>query len=74
LVNNATNASIQFSLTGSQFLQINNSSYTGLIDVRRDGGTAIRAQAYGSNSTGLSVTAQAGYATNTKAIDSTGSC
>lgn len=74
LVNNATNASIQFSLTGSQFLQINNSSYTGLIDVRRDGGTAIRAQAYGSYSTGLSVTAQAGYATNTKAIDSTGSC
>lgn len=74
LVNNATNASIQFSLTGSQFLQINNSSYTGLIDVRRDGGTAIRAQAYGSYSTGLSVTTQAGYATNTKAIDSTGSC
>lgn len=74
LVNNATNASIQFSLTGSQFLQINNSSYTGLIDVRRDGGTAIRAQAYGSNSTGLSVAAQAGYATNIKAIDSTGSC
>lgn len=74
LVNNATNASIQFSLTGSQFLQINNSSYTGLIDVRRDGGTAIRAQAYGSYSTGISVTAQAGYATNTKAIDSTGSC
>lgn len=74
LVNNATNASIQFSLTGSQFLQINNSSYAGLIDVRRDGGTAIRAQAYGSNSTGISVTAQAGYATNTKAIDSTGSC
>lgn len=74
LVNNATNASIQFSLTGSQFLQINNSSYTGLIDVRRDGGTAIRAQAYGSYSTGLSVTAQAGYATNTKAIESTGSC
>lgn len=74
LVNNATNASIQFSLTGSQFLQINNSSYTGLIDVRRDGGTAIRAQAYGSHSTGLSVTAQTGYATNTKAIDSTGSC
>lgn len=74
LVNNATNASIQFSLTGSQFLQINNSSYTGLIDVRRDGGTAIRAQAYGSYSTGLSVTAQAGYATDTKAIDSTGSC
>ena len=74
LVNNATNASIQFSLTGSQFLQINNSSYTGLIDVRRDGGTAIRAQAYGSNSTGLSVAAQAGYATSIKAIDSTGSC
>ena len=74
LVNNATNASIQFSLTGSQFLQINNSSYTGLIDVRRDGGTAIRAQAYGSYSTGLSIIAQAGYATNTKAIDSTGSC
>lgn len=74
LVNNATNASIQFSLTGSQFLQINNSSYTGLIDVRRDGGTAIRAQAYGSYSTGISVTAQAGYATNTNAIDSTGSC
>lgn len=74
LVNNATNASIQFSLTGSQFLQINNSSYTGLIDVRRDGGTAIRAQAYGSYSTGISVTAQAGYATSTKAIDSTGSC
>lgn len=74
LVNTATNASIQFSLTGSQFLQINNSSYTGLIDVRRDGGTAIRAQAYGNYSTGLSVTAQAGYVTNTKAIDSTGSC
>ena len=74
LVNNATNASIRFSLTGSQFLQINNSSYTGLIDVRRDGGTAIRAQAYGSYSTGLSVIAQAGYAANTKAIDSTGSC
>lgn len=74
LVNNATNASIQFSLTGSQFLQINNSSYTGLIDVRRDGGTAIRAQAYGRNSTGLSVNAQAGYATSVKAIDSTGSC
>ena len=74
LVNNATNASIQFSLTGSQFLQINNSSYTGLIDVRRDGGTAIRAQAYGNNSTGLSVAAQAGYATSIKAIDSTGSC
>lgn len=74
LVSNATNASIQFSLTGSQFLQINNSSYTGLIDVRRDGGTAIRAQAYGSYSTGLSVIAQAGYSTNTKAIASTGSC
>lgn len=74
LVNHATNASIQFSLTGSQFLQINNSSYTGLIDVRRDGGTAIRAQAYGNNSTGLSVAAQAGYATSIKAIDSTGSC
>lgn len=74
LVNNATDASIQFSLTGSQFLQINNSSYTGLIDVRRDKGIAIRAQAYGTNSVGLSVTAQSGYATSIKAIDSIGSC
>ena len=74
LVNNSTSASIQFKLTGNSFLQINNSSYTGLIDVRNDNGVAIRAQAYGSNSSGLSVTAQAGSPTRTKAIDSTGSC
>lgn len=74
LVNNSTSASIQFKLTGNSFLQINNSSYTGLIDVRNDNGVAIRAQAYGSNSSGLSVTAQAGSPTSTKAIDSTGSC
>lgn len=74
LVNNSTSASIQFKLTGNSFLQINNSSYTGLIDVRNDNGIAIRAQAYGSNSSGLSVTAQAGSPTSTKAIDSTGSC
>lgn len=73
-VNNATNASIRFKLTGNSFLQINNPSYTGLIDVRNDGGTAIRAQAYGTNSVGLSVIAQSGYATSIKAIDSTGSC
>ena len=73
-VNNATNASIRFKLTGNSFLQINNPSYTGLIDVRNDGGTAIRAQAYGNNSVGLSVTAQSGYPTSIKAIDSTGSC
>lgn len=73
-VNNATNASIRFKLTGNSFLQINNPSYTGLIDVRNDGGTAIRAQAYGTNSVGLSVIAQAGYATSIKAINSTGSC
>ena len=74
LVNNNTSASIQFKLTGNSFLQINNSSYSGLIDVRNDNGIAIRAQAYGSNSAGLSVTAQAGSPTSTKAIDSTGSC
>ena len=73
-VNNATDASIRFKLTGNSFLQINNPSYTGLIDVRNDGGTAIRAQAYGTNSVGLSVIAQSGYATSIKAIDSTGSC
>lgn len=73
-VNNATDASIRFKLTGNSFLQINNPSYTGLIDVRNDGGTAIRAQAYGTNSVGLSVIAQSGYATSVKAIDSTGSC
>lgn len=74
LVNNNTSASIQFKLTGNSFLQINNPSYSGLIDVRNDNGIAIRAQAYGSNSAGLSVTAQAGSPTSTKAIDSTGSC
>lgn len=74
LVNNATDASIRFKLTGNSFLQINNPSYTGLIDVRNDEGTAIRAQAYGTNSVGLSVIAQSGYATSIKAIDSTGSC
>lgn len=74
LVNNNTSASIQFKLTGNSFLQINNPSYTGLIDVRNDRGTAIRAQAYGNNSVGLSVTAQSGYPTSIKAIDSTGSC
>lgn len=73
-VNNATDASIRFKLTGNSFLQINNPSYSGLIDVRNDGGTAIRAQAYGTNSVGLSVIAQSGYATSVKAIDSTGSC
>lgn len=73
-VNNTTDASIRFKLTGNSFLQINNPSYTGLIDVRNDGGTAIRAQAYGTNSVGLSVIAQSGYATRVKAIDSTGSC
>lgn len=74
LVNNNTSASIQFKLTGNSFLQINNPSYSGLIDVRNDNGIAIRAQAYGSNSAGLSVIAQAGSPTSTKAIDSTGSC
>lgn len=74
LVNNNTSASIQFKLTGNSFLQINNSSYSGLIDVRNDNGIAIRAQAYGSNSAGLSVIAQAGSPTSTKAIESTGSC
>lgn len=74
LVNNNTSASIQFKLTGNSFLQINNPSYSGLIDVRNDNGIAIRAQAYGSNSTGLSVIAQAGSPTSTKAIESTGSC
>lgn len=74
LVNNATTASIRFKLTGNSFLQINNPSYSGLIDVRNDNGIAIRAQAYGSNSTGLSVIAQAGSPTSTKAIESTGSC
>lgn len=74
LVNNNTSASIQFKLTGNSFLQINNPSYSGLIDVRNDNGIAIRAQAYGSNSAGLSVTAQAGSPTSTKAIESTGSC
>lgn len=74
LVNNNTSASIQFKLTGNSFLQINNSSHSGLIDVRNDNGIAIRAQAYGSNSAGLSVIAQAGSPTSTKAIDSTGSC
>lgn len=74
LVNNNTSASIQFKLTGNSFLQINNSSYSGLIDVRNDNGIAIKAQAYGSNSTGLSVMAQAGDPTGTKAIESTGSC
>lgn len=73
-VNNATNASIRFKLTGNSFLQINNPSYSGLIDVRNDNGIAIRAQAYGSNSAGLSVIAQAGSPTSTKAIESTGSC
>ena len=73
-VNNAADASIRFKLTGNSFLQINNPSYTGLIDVRNDGGTAIRAQAYGYNSVGLSVIAQSGYAASIKAIDSTGSC
>lgn len=73
-VNNATDASIRFKLTGNSFLQINNPSYSGLIDVRNDGGIAIRAQAYGTNSVGLSVIAQSGYATSVKAIDSTGSC
>lgn len=74
LVNNNTSASIQFKLTGNSFLQINNPSYSGLIDVRNDNGIAIRAQAYGSNSAGLSVIAQAGSPTSTKAIESTGSC
>lgn len=74
LVNNNTSASIQFKLTGNSFLQINNSSYSGLIDVRNDNGIAIRAQAYGSYSTGLSVIAQAGSPINTKAIESIGSC
>lgn len=73
-VNNATDASIRFKLTGNSFLQINNPSYSGLIDVRNDNGIAIRAQAYGSNSAGLSVIAQAGSPTSTKAIESTGSC
>ena len=74
LVNNNTSASIQFKLTGNSFLHINNPSYSGLIDVRNDNGIAIRAQAYGSNSAGLSVIAQAGSPTSTKAIESTGSC
>lgn len=74
LVNNNTSASIQFKLTGNSFLQINNPSYSSLIDVRNDNGIAIRAQAYGSNSAGLSVIAQAGSPTSTRAIESTGSC
>lgn len=74
LVNNNTSASIQFKLTGNSFLHINNSSHSGLIDVRNDNGIAIRAQAYGSNSAGLSVIAQAGSPTSTRAIESTGSC
>lgn len=74
LVNNATNASIQFALTGSQFIQINNSSYSALLSVRKDGGTAISASAYGSNSTAIAVIAQAGYPTTINAIESTGSC
>lgn len=74
LINNATDASIQFALTGSQFLQINNSSYTALISVRRDGGTAISASAYGTNSTAISAIAQSGYPTTINAIESTGSC
>jgi hypothetical protein len=74
LVNNATNASIQFALTGSQFIQINNSSYSALLSVRKDGGTAISASAYGSNSTAIAAIAQAGYPTTINAIESTGSC
>lgn len=74
LVNNNTSASIQFKLTGNSFLQINNPSYPSLIDVRNDNGIAIRAQAYGSDSAGLSVVAQAGSPTSTRAIESTGSC
>ena len=64
-------ASIRFPLSGDSFLHINNPGYPGLIDARNDGGTAIRAQAYGTGSVGLDIMCQAG--SDTKAIVSYGS-
>lgn len=65
-----TDASINFPLTGNSFLRINGTGENALVSARNDGKTAIAASAYGNNSTGLYVLAQAGY--NTVAIKSYG--
>lgn len=55
----------------THYIRLNEASSPGLVDVRADGGLAVRIQAYGSGSIGLNVLAQAG--SDCKAIRSFGS-
>ena len=70
LTSNEDEAFISFPLTGESFLHLNAPNEAALISARNDGGKACSLSAYGDNSFGLDIMAQAGY--NTMALQSYG--
>lgn len=70
LTSNEDEAFISFPLTGESFLHLNAPNEAALISARNDGGKACSLSAFGNNSFGLDIMAQAGY--NTMALQSYG--